>query len=358
MKPFQPLSAVDQLANHLRTEIFKGALGREMPGINQLASSLGCSPRTVIGAVKLLEREGLITKQGAGRASLITPEKSGKPPALRVQMMLYDREDSDYDTVNRYLVQIRGHLEDAGHVFSYSSKTLQQLGMDVERVSRYVKEVDTDAWIIASGSREVLKWFSEHHKPAFALFGRRGGLPIASVGPDKGSAIKEAVRHLAGLGHKRIVMLARPSRRLPTPGMQERAFLDALHEAGMMTGSYNLPAWDGTVEGVHMILNEVFRLTPPSAIIVDEPQIFVSVQNDLARRGILAPDKVSLVAADQDAYFDYLRPSVAHISYDTEPWARRITKWAKNIALGIEDRRQTLTKATFVKGDTIGPPPR
>jgi DNA-binding LacI/PurR family transcriptional regulator len=101
----------------------------------------------------------------------------------------------------------------------------------------------------------------------------------------------------------------------------------------------------------------MFRLTPPTAIIIDEAKVFIAVQQDLARRGILAPEHVSLVATDQDAYFDYIRPTVAHIRCDTTPWARRITKWADHVAIGKEDRRQTLTQASFVEGGTIAPTP-
>jgi len=358
MRPFQPLSTTDQLVMHLREEIYQGRITREMPGINQLANTLGCSPRTVIGAVQQLEHEGLITKQGAGRPSLITPEKSISTPTLRVQLMMYDREDSDYDIVSRYFTQIQTHLENAGHAFSFAQKTLRQLDMDVNRVARHVQQTEADAWIVSSGSREILEWFSGQAKPAFALFGRRRGLSIAGTGPDKESAMREVTDHLIHLGHRRIILLVRPSRRLPSPGVPECAFLETLSQAGIITGdsSYYLPNWDGSIEGVHKILYQVFRLTPPTAIIVDEAQIFISVQNDLARCGILAPEHVSLVSADQDPYLDYLRPTVAHVRYETEPWARRITKWANNVAIGKDDRRQSLTKTTLVKGATIGPP--
>ena len=355
MKPFQPLSAIDQLAEHLRSEIFAGRIIREMPGINQLATILGCSPRTVIAAVKQLEHEGLITKQGAGKPSLITPENSDRPPALRIQMILYDREDNEYDDISAFILQIKGHLENAGHAFSFGSKTLEQLGMNVKRLARYMKDVDVDAWIISSGSREILQWLSEGDVPAFTLFGRRRGLPIAGVGPDKEGGIRDATRRLIELGHQRIVMLTRPSRRLPNPGLPERAFLETLEKAGIMTGGYNLPDWDGTMEGLPKILSETFRLTPPTAVVVDEPQIFISAQHELARRGILAPEHVSMVCTDQDSYFNYFRPSIAHVRYHTDPWARRITKWANDIAIGKDDRRQTLTKVTFVEGGTIGP---
>ncbi len=356
MKPFQPVSTTDQLATHLREQIYQGRIAKEMPGINQLANTLGCSPRTVLGAVKQLVHEGLVTKQGAGRPSLVTLENSKKTPTLRIQLIMYDREDSEYDIVSRYLMQIQNHLENAGHAFSFSNKTLQQLGMNVGRLARHVERTEADAWIISSGSRDILEWFAGQSKPAFALFGRRRGLPVAGIGPDKENAMREATNHLLALGHKRIVLLNRPSRRLPTPGLPERAFLETLNKAGIVTGNYNLPDWNGTIDGIQKLLDEIFRLTPPTAIIVDESQIFISVQNNLARRGIFAPQHVSLISADQDPYFDYLRPTVAHVRYDTVSWARRITKWAHNVAINKDDRLQSLTKTELVKGETIGAP--
>lgn len=355
MKPYRYLSSVEQLAEHLRGEILRGDLSGAMPGIDKLAGTLGCSQRTVIGAVKQLEQEGILLMQGAGRASKIRSQDGAAKPTLKIRMMLYDREDSDSDAVNPYLTEIRSHLENAGHTISFASRTLRQLGMEKSRVARYVGSEDADAWVVASASREVLKWFSEQPKPAFALFGRRHGLPIAGIGPDKAGSFKATTRQLIGLGHRRIVLLVRPARRLPEPGLPERTFLEELTHAGIKTGSYNLPDWDGTTEGLHKTLDMTFRHTPPTAVIIDEPPIFLSVQHYLARRGILAPEHVSLVCADQDNYFDYMRPLVTHIRYDTAPWARRIAKWAHNIAMGKDDRRQSLTKAKLVMAGTIGP---
>lgn len=357
MRPFHPLSTVDQLANHLRSEIFRGQFTRELPGINQLASRLGCSPRTVTGALQLLLRERVITKQGVGRPFLVTPEKSDSPPGMRVQLLPYDVEDCEQDTISWHFNQIRTHLENAGHVFSFASRSLSQLDMEVKKVARHVKKADADAWIVASGSREILRWFSRQPKPAFALFGLQKDLQIAGVGPDKVSAYREVAHRLIALGHQRIVMLNRPSRRLPSPGFPELAFLEALQQAGIPTGAYNLPNWDESLAGIHRILDELFRLTPPTAMIIDEAKVFIAVQHDLARRGILAPENISLVATDQDPHLDYILPTVAHIRCDTTPWARRICKWADRVAIGKEDRCQTLTRAVFVEGDTIGPPP-
>jgi hypothetical protein len=49
---------------------------------------------------------------------------------------------------------------------------------------------------------------------------------------------------------------------------------------------------------------------------------------------------------------------VAHFSWDTKSLNRRVVRWAKNVALGKDDRRQISTTAKFIKGGTIGPVPK
>ncbi len=41
----------------------------------------------------------------------------------------------------------------------------------------------------------------------------------------------------------------------------------------------------------------------------------------------------------------------------SESLVRRITRWANNVARGIDDRRKSLTKAEFKDGGTVGPVP-
>jgi DNA-binding LacI/PurR family transcriptional regulator len=187
----------------------------------------------------------------------------------------------------------------------------------------------------------------------FALFGRRGGLPLAGTGPDKPCAIAATTRELIRLGHRRIVLMVRPRRRLPQPGEQEKAFLAELESHGLAVGDYNLPAWEETPEDYHKCLEELFRVTPPTAMIIDEAPFFFAAQQFISRRGLRVPEDVSLVATDPDPAFHWCRPSVAHITWDSDPVVRRVVLWAANVSRGKEDRRQTLTPAAFVEGGTI-----
>jgi len=346
------MSITEQVAEYLRGEMLKGRWGGEMPGVKRLEPELGVNHKTVEAALQLLEKKGLLVPQGAGRQRrILLPESRQAAPSMRVAILLFAPEDLRLD----YIVKLQHMLIEEGHSAFFPARSMSELGMDVKRVARLVDKTNADAWVVVSGSREVLGWFASQPLPTFAMFGRRRGLPIAGIGPDKVTAYRTATRYLFGLGHRRMALVARPPRRLPEPGLPERAFLEELEIFGIRTGTYNLPEWDGTIHSLHRRLDAMFQHTPPTALIIDEPAIFLSVLHRLARRGIFAPENVSIICTDGDPYFSSLRPSVAHIRWDSRPWARRIVSWANGVARGKDDRRQTLTKTEFVVGGTIGP---
>lgn len=349
-KPFF-LSLNEQVAEHLRSELTRGRWVGLMPGKHELAAELEVNNKTVEAALRQLEKENLLVPRGAGRRREINLDALAQRRILRIAFLVSETVDLGLD----YIVELRHRLTEAGHAVQIANYTLANLRDDPGRLGKLAKSTAADAWVVLSGSRKVLEWFAGRPEPVFALFGRRGGLQMAAVGPDKAAATAAATRELIRLGHRRIVLMARPRRRLPEPGAPERAFLAELAARGLAAGDYNLPAWEETPENFHKCLEELFRFTPPTAMIIDETPFFFAAQQFLARRGLQVPDDVSLVATDPDPAFFWCRPSIAHIAWESGPLVRRIARWAGNVSRGKEDKRQTLTAATFVAGATIGP---
>jgi len=327
MKTFVPKSTVAQLAEHLRERILAGEIHGLMPGVNQMVRELGVGTQTVIAAVAALEKEGLLESRG-GRLSrrVLIPGKGGVRP-LRVRILLYHREDLRID----YYLELRHRIEEAGHDAAFAEKTLHDLGMDAGRVARFVRKTPADAWVVVSGSREMLEWFARQPFPAFALFGRMVNLPIASTGPRKSPCIQAAVRRLVELGHRRIVMMCHEERRMPTPGFLEQVFLDALEAEGIPTSSYNLPQWRDNAAGFRKHLNELFRVTPPTAMFFSDPGLFTAAHQHFALQGIMVPRDISMICQDPDPVFCWWDPPVSHIAYDSRPWIRRIVRWVANV---------------------------
>jgi DNA-binding LacI/PurR family transcriptional regulator/DNA-binding transcriptional regulator YhcF (GntR family) len=345
------LTVTDQVADHLRGEIQRGRWSGTLPGKHQLAAELGVNNKTIEAALRSLEKQRILVPQGQGKARRIAAALPDAAAAsLRVAFLLSEAADAQL----HYLVEAQHLLLESGHTVIFPERTLHDLKHDPVRIARLVSKTQAQAWVIAGGSHDVLAWFAAQPVPAFALFGRREGLPIAAVGPDKTIAFAQIVGRLVALGHRRIVLIERRACRSGRHGRTQRAFLEALRSHGIATGSYNLPDWEDTIEGFHRLLDELFRLTPPTALILDEAFVFHAAQQHLARQGIRAPEHVSLICTDPDPTFAWCVPSIAHIRWDSRPVTQRIVRWTENIARGKDDRRQSHTPARFVEGGTVG----
>ena len=353
MSEFSILTPSEQVAQHLHAELIRGRWQGTMPGAPALAGELKIDPKTAWLALKQLEREGVLQGQGPGRRRKILLAENRATPALRVAILDYE----PLDQTEEWSVAMRHHLTEEGHSAFFAEKSLTELGMDVRAVTKLVERTPTDAWVVCSGSRDILSWFAQQEAPAFAMFGRRRGLPIAGVGPDKGQAYRSAAKRLMDLGHQRIVLLARENRRLGGAGRAERAVLKEIEANGYPTGSYNFPDWEDTPEGLQRVLDDLFRVTPPTALIIDEAFLFHAAREHLAQHGIVAPKHVSLICTDPDLTFGWCKPSVAHIRWDHRPVVRRVVRWAHQVAQGNGDHRQSFTKAEFVDGGTVGEVP-
>ncbi len=352
---FSIQSPAEQLAVHLREQLNNGVWTGTMPGTIKLAADLGLDRRVVIEALKLLEHEGLVASQGNGLPRKIVEAKASSGGSrLKIEMLLYESADTrDY-----YITDLVHQLQSAGHQTTYAPRTMTSLGMDPARIAKMVESSGADAWIILAGSSNVLEWFSKQDFPSFALFGRHTKFPIASVNAERMPMMTQILRGLHQMGHRRIVKIVREERRKPEPGRVERAFLAELEALGIQTGSYNLPDWEDTVEGLHQCIDSLFQHTPPTALLIGEPRLFLAIRQQLADQGIIAPRDVSMICMDPSTSFDWFHPAVSHITWDSKPWIRRVVKWAENIALGKEDTKKTVTKVSFVEGSTVGPAPK
>ena len=223
--------------------------------------------------------------------------------------------------------------------------------MDVKRVARLVKKTGADAWIVISGSYQILQWFAALGVPCFGLFGKLSELAIAGGGANKSAAYDAVASRLVELNHRRIVLLGRWM-----GDCFSRHYLFGAFEArGIRASHFNMPRFADTPEGFRSCLESIFATTPPTAVIILNLELLFAVQQFMAGRKLLVPEDVSLVCADPDPRFHWCQPTIAHINWDSTPWIRRMVRWAENIARGKQDTRKAITQAEFVDGGTIGP---
>lgn len=333
-----------------------------MPGVRKLAAELDVSASTVVAALRQLEAEGLLVTQGAGRRRSVS-QGEGVRRSLRIGILAYDRVSRENSRRTGAMIQsqhellfvIQHDLEASGHEVFFCTKSQEELRHEPTRVATEVGKNPADAWIVVAGSRPVLEWFAGQETPCLALYGRTGGLALARTDPDKVPALVEATRSLLALGHRRIMLINRATRRKPEPGAMEVAFLAELDAHGIQTGAYNLPDWEETPVGFSAMLERVFRHTPPTALILDEVAHYLAALQFLARRHLDVPGQVSLLCTDYDLSLAWFHPPVAHIRWDTPPIVRRVVRWVAAVAKGRADRKIINVPAQFVPGGSIGP---
>lgn len=352
MKNMRIRSASGQLAEQLKQQIRSKKWTNTMPGESWMMTQFQLGRGTVRAAMAQLEEEGFLVPCGQGkRRRIVISEDTLSTRKIRVRILPYERNDRWRIDISSLMAEF---LE-AGMNADIASKSQKDLGMQVDRVARYVNQNPVDAWVVTSSSREILEWFAGQPTPTIAMFGRHTKLPIAAAFPVMIPGLLAAVQRLIDLGHKRIVMLTREERRKPQLSHPEQIFIDYLEAAGIATGDYNLPDWEESREGLGRLLDELFRFSPPTALIFQEAQLFIAARSHLADRGIVAPRDVSLVVADYDPSFGWSHPIPSHIHWDYRPVVRRVVRWAKNVAAGKEDRRKIGTESEFIEGGTIGP---
>lgn len=352
MGGMQVKTQAEQVAGHLREELGKGRWTGTMPGRTKLVAALGVSGKLVEAALGILEAEGLLAAQGPRQRRLIRVPRDGiKTSSLRIGLLVGDRPALNLN----YLIHIRHGLEDMGHTVLDAPESLKECKSNLERIARMTEAMAADAWIVVAGSYPVVEWFAGRREPVFGMFGRRRGLPIAGAGPDKSEAVGEIVRRLAGLRHSRIVLMTRTGRRLPEPGATEVAYLTALRENRIEASAYHMPDWEDTMEGFHTRMDQLFRVTPPTALILDEPLFYIAALHFLAVKGLRVPRDLSLICMDDDAVFEWCRPTVSRIGWEHTPLVKHTLSWANNISNGKPDIRQLTVPTSFHEGGSVGP---
>lgn len=354
-QPVRRQTLVDQTANHLREGFASGRWTGELPGVLQLSKELLVSKHVVRAALLKLEQEGSIRDRGVGKPREIVAARTPKAAkrVIRVAILLSEDLKVEENHSVHTLLGIRQAVEAAGHVCVFADETLAAMGQRIPRIARLVARTAADAWIVFCGPRHVLEWFVAQPFPVMAFGGRFQDLPIASSATSMGPAIDSALAALVDLGHRRIVLAVPAILRQPIPVPSVARFLEQLCGMGITPSRYHLPDFEESAEGFETCLKELFRVTPPTALMIVDPCYCAAALAFLARRSLQVPRDVSVVCMMPDPVFRLSLPALAHFQWPVEEHIQRIARWVSGVAAGRTDKRQIILDTVFVPGQTI-----
>ncbi|MEU4251831.1 LacI family DNA-binding transcriptional regulator [Amycolatopsis sp. NPDC026612] len=125
---------------------------------------------------------------------------------------------------------------------------------------------------------------------------------LSSVGIDDFAGATQAVRHLAGLGHRRIGLIGEtdpPPHGFTTPGLRRHGYLHALAEAGIAPepgleadGGFTAAAGEAAMERL------LAQAAPPTAVFALSDEMAFGALRALRRTGTGVPADVSVIGFD------------------------------------------------------------
>lgn len=339
MDVFARVAVLEGVCRYLRDGAADGRWpDGKVPPVRTLAKTLDVSPTTVMKAVRQLEAEGFFIGEGRSRRISKRTKRSTPGRVLRLGILLAHPVRKLVPADSKYLQSMVALAEHSGLTVVYTAKSKEECDGNPELLRTVIEAARADAWLAVCSEQTMLEALAATGRPVFSYGGWDYGLPVSGVSVRMTSAVVEVTRRLIAYGHKRIVLFA-PSHWVdPVPLSVATAFLDELAGAGLKPsrrpGSYNLPLWDRTSAGASRIFEELFRLTPPTAIIFIEAAPLLVLQGFLAARRRAIPQDVSVFVTDDDPILDWIRPQPAHATYDFDEIVRHAERWLTNILRG------------------------
>lgn len=224
------------------------------------------------------------------------------------------RSERGNEWIDQMLFGAMLRCEQSGYhlMFELIDRESEQLG---RQISAVLSSLQPDGVILTPPNCEnpvVLEALKKRNIPFVRL-----NTPVRGQGPrvymDDRAAARQATRHLLGLGHRRIDMIA-GDYRFSSSIQRVEAFVATMEAAGIPVPDAAIYKGDFTFEAGVAGANALLDLPePPTAIMASNDQMALGVLSVLQARGLSAPDDVSLVSFDDTIGVRMSSPSLTAV---------------------------------------------
>ena len=217
-----------------------------------------------------------------------------------------------------------------------------------------------DGLIFATGHSEHRTAADAHGRGVKAVMVNRDaqGVPFPAVVGDDAAGVRDALDHLAELGHRRVLHLAGPGT-FSTGTIRAHAFLTRCAELGL-EGTVEPAVAYSVDEGTRLTADVLARDSPgPTAIVAGNDLLALGAYHALRELGLRCPDDVSVVGFNDMPFAGDFQPPmttvrVPHFDLGAEA-ARLLLDQLDADAPGVTPVRIVLPVRLVVRGSTAPP---
>ena len=265
------------------------------------------------------------------------------------------------ETVNPFFPElIRGFEDiavDHGYEILVSSTSDDPLRMASCIRRMLERRADGVAVMTFGGEEPLLEQLSERSVPlVFVDVGPKGpGVSLLKV--DYHNGIRQAVQHLAGLGHRDIAFVTGPQD-LHSAQSRLTAFYRSLQECGLMAGPARIVEGDHSMEAGMLAMGQLLEgKKPPTAVMCSNDMTAIGVLHELYRAGLRAPDDLSVIGFDDIHMAQVTIPPLTTIRMSCFELARAaVTALCAHVEEGVKPKRDYGIDTRLVIRESTGFP--
>lgn len=318
-------TVASQIAAQLRAELDKGAWRGWLPSERVLSRTVQASRNTVRAALEQLKADGLIEPvRGLGNRVLATPKSPGTAHPKTVGVLIPDSIARLRPFSSFWIDELKDLLIEEGCRLRIHEGRQYFQTNPARALERLVEQNNHGAWVLMLSSEPTQRWFARKKIPCLIAGSTFPGVSLPHYDLDYRAICRHAAGALLRLGHRRLALV---NREAPRAG-------DVDSELGFLEGVRGHPGGDATAdiayhrEDLESIARALKRLLdrekPPTALVVCNSYVYLSIATLLAQRGLRVPHDISLVSRDDDPFLRSVFPSPARYVVDPHTFAKKI----------------------------------
>jgi LacI family transcriptional regulator len=229
--------------------------------------------------------------------------------------------------------------------------------LELRRVQALLaRKVDGMLLIPSVDPRDALEAIAASGVPVIVVDRASNDRRFDYVTIDDRAAMRDATRHLVGLGHHRLLYLVRDPR-LVTTRRRIQGFREAAARATIPIDAQVCQRAPDERVFARQIELALRGRHAPTAIIASNSDIALSLLRGLKQLAVRCPDDVSVLAFDEPVWADVLTPTLACVRHPTALIASRAWQLLLQRMRGERGAPQRVALAAeLVPGESIAPP--
>ena len=180
---------------------------------------------------------------------------------------------------------------------------------------------------------------------------------LAGVGFDNARAMRQVVRYLLDLGHRRIAMLAGVTRENDRAAARVRGVSEALMAAGLSLPAHRLVERPYGLAPAREGLRQLMQATPPpTAIVCGNDVLAIGALLEAQHMGLNVPRELSIVGFDDLEMAAHVQPALTTVHVPAEAMWRRAAERALAMVRGEAPTRDHEVEVSLVVRGSTAPP--